>query len=165
MMGFTRPYWRDLGSNGASYSTLNDHQATWETNPTRANATRAVLTDYAGGYRGDNLKNIPVQQAAQAFLNDLEYVFPGANQHVRRDSSANIAAHREHWPSNAFSRGSYTCYLPGQFTSIAGHEAPPVGNIYFAGEHTDSFYEWQGFMEGALRSGIAAAKAILSKKK
>jgi monoamine oxidase len=40
-----------------------------------------------------------------------------------------------------------------------------VGNIYFAGEHTDSFYEWQGFMEGALRSGIAAAKAILSKKK
>jgi monoamine oxidase len=165
MIGFTRPYWRDLGSDGTSYSNLNDHQATWETNPTRANATRAVLTDYAGGYRGDNLKNIPVQQAAQAFLNDLEYVFGGANQHVRRDSAANIAAHREHWPTNPFSRGSYTCYRPGQFTSIAGHEAPPVGNIYFAGEHTDSFYEWQGFMEGALRSGIAAAKAILSKKK
>ena len=45
MVGFTRPYWRDLGSNGSSYSTLPDHQATWETNPTRANNTRAVLAD------------------------------------------------------------------------------------------------------------------------
>ena len=149
MIGFTRPYWRDLGSDGASYSNLENHQATWETNPTRADATRAVLTDYAGGDRGEKLKNVSVQHAAQAFLNELERVFPGANQHVRRDAWANIAAHREHWPTNPFSRGSYTCYLPGQFTSIAGHEATPAGNIYFAGEHTDSFYEWQGFMEGA----------------
>jgi len=25
---------------------------------------------------------------------------------------------------------------------------------FFAGEHTNSFYEWQGFMEGACLSGI-----------
>jgi monoamine oxidase len=164
MIGFTRPYWRDLGSDGASYSNLDNHQTTWETNPTRADSTRAVLTDYSGASRGEKLNDMPVQQTAQLFLNDLDQVFPGAHQYVRRDASANIAAHREHWPSNPLSRGSYTCYLTGQFTKIAGHEAPAVGNIYFAGEHTDSFYEWQGFMEGALRSGIAAAKAILTKK-
>jgi monoamine oxidase len=41
----------------------------------------------------------------------------------------------------------------------------PADNLLFAGEHTNSFYEWQGFMEGAALSGIAAAKAILSAAK
>ena len=30
MVGFTKPYWRDLGSAGASSSDLPNHQATWE---------------------------------------------------------------------------------------------------------------------------------------
>jgi hypothetical protein len=29
-----------------------------------------------------------------------------------------------------------------------------AGNLYFAGKHTNSFYEWQGFVEGAALSGI-----------
>jgi hypothetical protein len=55
----------------------------------------------------------------------------------------------------------YTCYRPGQFTTIAGHEGTSVGNVHFAGEHTNSFYEWQGFMEGAALSGIDVAARIL----
>ena len=61
----------------------------------------------------------------------------------------NVVAHLEHWPSNPLARGSYTCYKPGQFTTIAGLEGLPVGNVFFAGEHANSFYDWQGFMEGA----------------
>jgi monoamine oxidase len=30
------------------------------------------------------------------------------------------------------------------------------------GEHTDSFYEWQGYMEGALNSGIRAANELIA---
>jgi monoamine oxidase len=36
-----------------------------------------------------------------------------------------------------------------------------VRNLYFAGEHANSFYDFQGFMEGAALSGIDAATAIL----
>ena len=75
--------------------------------------------------------------------------------------NGNVLAHLEHWPSNPLTRGSYTCYTPGQFTTIAGHEGQPVGNLFFAGEHANSFYEWQGFMEGAALSGVDAAAAIL----
>jgi monoamine oxidase len=35
-------------------------------------------------------------------------------------------------------------------------------NLFFAGEHTNSFYEFQGFMEGAALSGLHAAKAVLA---
>ena len=45
--------------------------------------------------------------------------------------------------------------------SIAGLEGLPVNNLYFAGEHANSFYDAQGFMEGAALSGIEAAAAIL----
>ena len=33
--------------------------------------------------------------------------------------------------------------------------------LYFAGEHANSFYEAQGFMEGAALSGLKAATDIL----
>ena len=47
-------------------------------------------------------------------------------------------------------------------TTIAGNEPKPVGNLFFAGEHTDSFYEWQGFMEGGALSGLRAAAEVLT---
>jgi Flavin containing amine oxidoreductase len=37
---------------------------------------------------------------------------------------------------------------------------PFVGNLFFAGEHTGSFYEQQGFMEGAVQSGQRAAGEV-----
>ena len=161
MIGFSHQTWHDTGSNGSSYSDLIHHQTTWETNPSQATPVRAVLTDYSGGDRGASLNPANVEQEAQRFLGDLNAVFPGAFADASR-SAGKILAHLEHWPSNPLTRGSYTCYLPGQFTTIAGNEGKQVGNVLFAGEHTNSFYEYQGFMEGALLSGLAAAGQILA---
>ena len=161
MVGFDSPYWRGLGSSGASYSDLPNHQATWETAPTRAGAGGAVLTDYSSGHRGAGLDSGDVQQEAARFLGDLEYVFPGAAAHATT-TAGGYRVHLEHWPSNPLSKGSYTCYKPGQFTTIAGNEGKRIANLLFAGEHTNSFYDWQGFMEGACLSGLDAAATILN---
>ncbi len=104
-------------------------------------------------------------KAVENFLTDLDKVYPGALAAATRDSNLNFRAHLEHWPSNPLTKGSYTCYMPGQFTTIAGNEGKPIGNIHFAGEHANSFYVWQGFMEGAALSGIDAAKQIAAKVK
>jgi monoamine oxidase len=85
---------------------------------------------------------------------------PAAHAAARR-VQGNVVAHLEHWPTNPLSLGSYTCYKPGQFTTIAGLEGLPVGNVFFAGEHANSFYVYQGFMEGAALSGVDVAAAIL----
>ena len=156
-----RPVWAETGGNGASYSDLPNHQATWETNPSLATTAHAVLTDYSGGTRGKNLNPAQVQTEADRFVTDLDKVFPGAKAAASK-VNGKCVAHLEHWPSNPLSRGSYTCYRPGEFTTIAGNEGKPVGNLHFAGEHANSFYEWQGFMEGALLSGIAVAAEVLS---
>jgi len=163
MVGFNSRPWLALhGSNGSSYSDLPNHQATWETNPINATPARAILTDYSGAERGARLNPSRVQLEASRFLADLDRVYPGAHAAATRDARGNFLVHLEHWPSNPLSQGSYTCYLPGQFTTIAGLEGEPAGNLFFAGEHTNSFYEWQGFMEGACLSGVAAAKQILA---
>lgn len=165
MIGFNGRPWLGLGSSGESYSDLPNHQLTWETNPSMSGANRGVLTDYSSGLRGENLNPSDPQGEASQFLGDLDRVFPGALASAKRDAQGKFLVHLEHWPSNPLTKGSYTCYLPGQFTSIAGNEGKPVGNLYFAGEHANSFYEWQGFMEGAALSGIDAAHAILQEIK
>ncbi|HEY1867919.1 MAG TPA: FAD-dependent oxidoreductase, partial [Candidatus Cybelea sp.] len=55
---------------------------------------------------------------------------------------------------------SYSCWLVGQCTTIAGHEARAQGGVHFAGEHTS--LEYQGFMEGGAQSGLRAADEVLA---
>lgn len=163
MVGLSARLWlTQHNSNGSSYSDLLNHQATWETDAANSSPSRAIITDYSGGTRGASLNPAKLQQEAHDFLADLDRVYPGALGAASRDITGKFKAHLEHWPSNPLSRGSYTCYRPGQFTTIAGHEATPSSNLFFAGEHTNSFYEWQGFMEGACLSGLAAASQLLA---
>jgi monoamine oxidase len=168
MIGFSSRPWIGLGGNGASYSDMANHQTSWETDAYNATTTRGVLTDYSGGARGASLDPSKVQAHAAAFLADLVTIFPGANAAATRDKRGHVLVHLEAWPRNPLTKGSYTANHLGYFTTICDQEAVPVGNVFFAGEHTSSFYEWQGFMEGAALSGLRAAaeaSALLAGKK
>ncbi|MGH6803502.1 MAG: flavin monoamine oxidase family protein, partial [Methyloceanibacter sp.] len=161
MIGFNARPWLALhDSNGTSYSDLPNHQNTWETNPARATSGSAILTDYSGGARGAALLPAKVQQEAQRFLLDLDRVYPGSLQYAARDKQGKFRVHLENWSLSPFALGAYSCNAPGYFTSIAGNEAKPVGNLFFAGEHTDSFYAAQGFLEGGANSGLRAATEV-----
>ena len=98
-----------------------------------------------------------VQSDAADFLASLEEALPGAIAAASRKANGELVAVTENWSLNPLSRGAFPCPRPGYFTTIAHHEAKPVGNLLFAGDHTSSFYEWQGFMEGAALSGLRAA--------
>ncbi len=154
-----RPWFERLGCDGGSTSDLANHQNTWETNPTRAVfGERGVLTDYTGGDLGAQLDPSQVQREAEAFLADLERVWPGTTALARRDAGGRLLAHLTNWRLDRNTQGGYTNNHPGYFTTIEGHYAKPAGpNLFFAGEHTDSFYSYQGFIEGALLSGARAA--------
>lgn len=55
---------------------------------------------------------------------------------------------------------SYSTWLVGQYTTIAGYERVRQGRVHFAGEHCSLAN--QGFMEGGAESGAAAAREILA---
>jgi monoamine oxidase len=161
MIAFKGRPWEELhGSGGGTYSDLPNVQATWESN--RGRATQfGIVTDYASGERGAGLRVSKVQSQVASFLGDFDTMLPGTKARAAT-SGGKYVAHLEHWPTNPWSLGSYTCYTPGQFTSVAGLEGQAAGPLKFAGEHADSFYSWQGFMEGACLSGIRAANEVLA---
>lgn len=161
-VGMAGRFWGAYGSNGEVWSDQPNVQLVWEPNPSRATATDAVLLDYSGGDRAYSLNPRKVQDEADRFVRDLDHALPGALDRARRDVRGRYVVHLEHWPSDPLTQGAYTANQPGYFTRILGKEAPPVGNLFFAGETTDPFYEWQGFMEGAANSGIRAANELLA---
>ena len=162
LVGFDGRYWGDFGHTGCTYSDLRNHQITWEVNPINATDEHAVLVDYSGGDRAAGMKPNRLNHETTLFLMDLGLMYPGTLDAATRTDGNKFLAHLEHWPSDPFLKGGYVSNHPGYFTTIEGNQASPAGNLYFAGEHTDSFYEWQGFMEGAANSGIRAAEEILS---
>lgn len=162
MVAFGARPWAAVGNNGMAYATLSNLQNSWETSWTTSSSASAVITNFTGGALGAGQDPSKLQEQTAAFLADFDRVYPGAAATAKKDKSGAYVAKMMAWPKNPWSLASYTCYAPGQFTSIAGNEGKPVGNLYFAGEHCDSFYNQQGFMEGALCSGIDTAAAILN---
>ncbi len=155
-----RPWDELLGRSGGAYSDLPNLQDAWESNRARS-TTFGIITDYASGDRGAALDPSKVQQQIARFVADYGTALPGTAPRAAK-SGGKFVAHLEHWPSSPYSRGSYTCYTPGQFTGVAGLESTQAGLVKFAGEHADSFYSWQGYMEGACLSGLRAANELLA---
>jgi monoamine oxidase len=61
------------------------------------------------------------------------------------------------WSDDRYSQGAYSVHAPGGVSVDALHAG--VGRLSFAGEHMAG--DWSALMEGALRSGIAAAERVL----
>jgi monoamine oxidase len=153
MMGFRERVWRERhGSNG---STLTDlpFQLTWETSRKQLGG-EGILTNFTGGRYGAGLgEGSPAERAGLA-VSELERIFPGLEAAHDPDLAV-----RFHWPTHPWTRASYACYRPGQWTGIAGAEGMPVGRLYFAGEHCS--LHAQGYMEGGCETGERAAGEIL----
>ena len=62
-----------------------------------------------------------------------------------------------YWGNDEYSRGAYAMYGIDQWFKLRPLLAQPFMNTHFAGEH---LADWQGFMEGAIETGEAAAENI-----
>jgi monoamine oxidase len=152
MVGFSERLWRTQGgSNGSVLSDL-PFQLTWESTRLQPGSA-GILVVFTGGKRGLEIGTGTADHHAAAFARDYERIFPGIAE--RR-----IGEVRFHWPSFGWTKGSYACYKPGQWTTICGAEGERVGNVHFAGEHTS--LDFQGFMEGGLESGERVANELLA---
>jgi monoamine oxidase len=144
--------WYDSNGTGSSMVDL-PYQSSWETSRGQS-GTSGILTNFAGGRRGLALSEGTPEEKAAEFAEQLDRVFPGA-----REAHGKLAA-RFRWTTARSFLGSYACYRPGQYTTIAGAEGEAVGGLHFAGEHTSLAF--QGFMNGAVESGEHAAWEILA---
>ena len=162
--GSTQPF-ALLGGDGTAYASdtmLPNVQVAFpsKTAASAADPMTPVVVDYGFGERGRLLPT--VDPDGMGFLRGYDNIFPGAAAAAIPLLNGELFA-RAHWPSEPNALGSYTCNQPGYFTTMEGWLGEPAGNLAFAGEHTDSFHNFQGFIEGAAESGIRAAEYFLNR--
>ncbi len=130
------PSWR-----GFSDAYIN---ATWQ-------GAGQVLVCFAGGPAAQQCSALP-SAGRDALLEDRAQKMLGC---PLRSQSRQFFD----WTVDPFTQGGYSVPAPGQLTRIGERWQQAHHRLWFAGEHTSSAFF--GFMEGALRSGEAAAAGLL----
>ncbi|BAZ51442.1 hypothetical protein NIES4103_40910 [Nostoc sp. NIES-4103] len=150
--GYQQKLWRTRYNSTAATFIDTGYQNTWEASRYQL-SPKGVITQFTGGQNGLSLGKGSAESQAQILLPQLEQIFPKITKQRQGQ------AIRAYWPGEQYTQGSYSCYLLGQWTTIAGSEQKRVGNLFFAGEHCSQSY--QGYMEGGCQTGEVAAKRIL----
>jgi monoamine oxidase len=150
---FTRRSWYDLKTNGETYSDTG-YQNTWEVTRAQAGGS-GILVNYTGGNAGNDFgpSRTPAQYA-QRFLGQAAPVMPAL------PTTWNGRTTVDYWAGYAWTKGSYSYWGVGQYTTITGSEREAVGSCHFAGEHTS--VDFQGYLNGAVESGQRAAAEIVA---
>ena len=149
--GFQEKIWRKRGYYG---DVLSDKpwQYCWDSTPFQT-APGGGLTFFFGGDESFTVLE-QFHPTLQPMLHDLETLFPGL-------SSAYTGRYVFwSWPTWAYSQGSYSCYRPGQMTTLKKEAGRSVGTLFFAGEHCSEAFN--GLMNGAVESGQRAADEVLA---
>jgi monoamine oxidase len=152
MAQFNERVWRTRHHASGSATTDNGLQLVWETSRGMS-GNAGMLTIFAGGHVGERLGDGSLESQIQSRLPALDQIFPGTAAAYIPGSAVLM-----HWPTVEHTRGSYSCYLPGQ-ASFSGSEGERVGNLHFCGEHTSA--DFQGYMNGGAESGERVATAII----
>jgi monoamine oxidase len=140
-------FWRD-----ESFSMVSDVTSHFYFHSTQSQPGRqGILTSYAVGEKADILASQSDGRRMRIIANDLIDFDPQAPGLARGISSYA-------WQRDIYTDGAYALYKPGQWFGIRPILARPHGKVLFAGEH---IADWQGFMEGAIETGEAAAQGLM----
>jgi monoamine oxidase len=140
-------FWKD-----ENFSMVSDVTSHFYFHSTQNQAGQeGILTAYAIGEKADVLASQSDARRMKIITNDLTDFNAGAPQLAK-----GIASYA--WQRDKYTEGAYALYRPGQWFGIRPILQRPHGKILFAGEH---LADWQGFMEGAVETGEAAAASLL----
>jgi monoamine oxidase len=145
---FRRRFWEDEGFCGYAETDTPVQMV----NPASEGQAgeRAILETYLAGARARAAAELTGEERIRLALEHVERVFPGAAAHFEVGAS-------QAWDEEPWARGAYPWWRPGQLTAFAAHPPDPVGRVHFAGDHTTARPGW---MEGALQSGLRAAREV-----
>jgi monoamine oxidase len=140
-------FWKDENFSLVSDATSHYYFHSTQNQP----GTQGILTAYAIGEKADVLASQSDERRMKIITRDLTDFNADAPQLAR-----GIASYA--WQRDKFTEGAYALYRPGQWFGIRPILQRPHGKVLFAGEH---LADWQGFMEGAVETGEAAAQSLL----
>lgn len=112
-----------------------------------------ILTGYTVGPNGEDFGRLSEQERIDTATEQLGEIYDDPEGEF--NAGASLA-----WQDEEYTGGTYSAWSPGQVTKFWDVVRRPEGSIFWAGEHTADFV---AYMEGALRSGLRAAREIDSR--
>jgi monoamine oxidase len=147
---YPEPFWRADGLNGQAASDTGPVKVTFDTSP--PSGTPGVMMGFIEGRDARTWARRGAGERQEAVIGCFVRYFGQAaarpEQYVERD-----------WMAEEFTRGCYGAHFaPGVWTSYGEAWRAPAGRLSWAG--TECASRWNGYMEGAVRSGEATAEAV-----
>jgi monoamine oxidase len=153
LLQFDRHSWRRPGRPRACATDL-DFGAVWDASEDQR-MRRGILTLLAGGGTSDTTKATLAAGGAERLVEHLSFFGIGR--------ARLIASRSVTWEDDPWARGAYAFFDSSFPPSARGLLALPWRRVFFAGEHTST--KWQGYMNGAVESGLRAAEEVLASVK
>ena len=148
LLQFDRRFWKRKGRSPA-YGSDAPTGAIWDANEEQRGSA-GILTLMAGGQASEETQKILAQEGVEGLVRALEWLKPGEAELL----------HHYHitWEHDSWAQGGYVYFDPSFDPACRPWLARPHGRLLFAGEHTS--VRWQGYMNGAVESGLRAAAEV-----
>jgi monoamine oxidase len=147
---YPKPFWRAAGLNGYSNSDRPPIHFTYDNSP--PSGTPGVLLGFVVG---EDARRLGAQGAVARRRTALaSFVRLFGSQAARPRT---LIEHN--WSNEEWTRGCYAGYMPpGVWSDFGSALRTPVGHIHWAGTETSEVFN--GYMDGAVRSGERAASEV-----
>jgi monoamine oxidase len=148
---YRQPFWREQGLNGTAISTDGYVNATFDNSP--PDGKPGVLFGFVGGDQARQFLGLSKAERRRAALASFVEMFGPQAGRPREYFETN-------WIRQRWTRGCPVAIAgPGTLIGYGPQLRRPVGRIHWAGTETSTY--WNGYMDGAVRSGERAAQEVL----
>ncbi len=144
---YSRRFWKD-----ESFDLVTDMPGHYFYHATKDQPSKkGVLISYAIGDKAPVVNAQTDEWKAEMIGMSLKPAFGKTEKYLQKQQNY-------YWGDDAYSKGAYAMYGIGQYFGIMPILQKSFMQTHFAGEHLS--VNWQGFMEGAIETGEAAAKKV-----
>src|SRR3954447_10596092 len=151
---YDRPFWRDKGLTGQAVSIDGLVSATFDDSPQDGGVGGVgVLFGFVGGDAARTYQRMSPQEGRDKVLGEFAGFF-GEDARSPKDFF------ETRWTTEQWTRGCPAVIAgPGTLLAYGDQMRAPYGKIHWAGTETSTY--WNGYMDGAVRSGQRAAQEVL----
>jgi monoamine oxidase len=150
---YDEPFWRAEGLSGQGTSDKGPVRLTFDNSP--PDGSPGVILGFLEGRQARELGRLRPDERRTAVVECFARLFgPRAG---RPDGYVERL-----WADEEWSRGCYGCHMPtGAWTNYGPALREPIGPLHWAGAEYATV--WNGYMDGAVRSGEETARAALER--
>jgi len=148
---YAEPFWRSEGLTGQATSEAGPVRLTFDNSP--PDGSPGVLLGFLEGRHARELGRVRPEERRTAVIDCFTRLFGP------RAASPDDYVERL-WAEEEWTRGCYGCHMPtGGWTGFGQALRAPVGTLHWAG--AEYAQVWNGYMDGAVRSGDATAAEVV----